>query len=478
MGSRGRDRYGVRGREAASVVDSVAVLVEGFDPALTGARDAMELVAEFSRLEHLASAGVALAARRVAQTDLWKRGGHRSAAHWLDHVTGMGVGDAVRLLQTAEVVEAAPDTLEALRTGVVSTREAKAIGAAEAADPAAGRRLLDAAETRSTRETENDAARIVAAAAKESEAQKAERHRKARRVSHGVDGGGMGWGHWRLPIAEHTRIVAQLEGERSRVFDEARVAGDREPVQAHAADALVRVFDRAARRGAMDSAPHSDSTRPDTFVGDTGDPTDGGVPVQADEVVEDWSFVKTIVRVDLTALDRGAVSPGEVCEVAGKGPIPVADVWRMIDGDSFIAAVTTKGTEIDKVIHLGRQPTVLQKTALEWFSAAECSIEGCTNRARIEIDHVADWAHTNTTRLPDLASPCGHHHDLKTHHGYTYGPRRPSGKRRLLPPSDSPPAESPPTGTGPPDLTLHHGDGPPPSDGPTETAQGDLYDTG
>ena len=59
---------------------------------LTGARDALELVAEFSRLEHLASAGVALAARRVAQTDLWKRGGHRSAAHWLDHVTGMGSG--------------------------------------------------------------------------------------------------------------------------------------------------------------------------------------------------------------------------------------------------------------------------------------------------------------------------------------------------------------------------------------------------
>jgi len=437
----------MRGREAASVVDSVASLIDGFDPALTGARDAMELVSEFSRLEHLASAGVALAARRVAQTDLWKRGGHRSAAHWLDHVTGMGVGDAVR---------------------------------------------------------------IVAAAAKESEAARAERHRKARRVSHGVDADGMGWGSWRLPIAEHTRIVAQLDGEKAKLFTESRASGDRELVGAYAADALVRVFDRAGRRGAVNRSPHPDSAHPDTSHGETNvvgptddDATGDGVrspggsdrtgtdtaPGPASEVVEDWSFVKTVVRVDLTALDRGRVEPGEVCEVAGKGPIPVADVWRMIDGDAFVAAVTTKGTEIDKVVHLGRQPTVLQKTALEWFSAGECSIEGCTNPARIEIDHVDDWAHTNITRLPDLASPCGHHHDLKTYEGYTFGPRLPTGKRRLIPPDQSPPGtdgasriNGRPVATGPPELTLHHGDPPETAPGPggksTDTTQGDLFDTG
>ena len=161
-----------------------------------------------------------------------------------------------------------------------------------------------------------------------------------------------------------------------------------------------------------------------------------------------------------------------MCEIAGQGPIPVADVWRMIDGDAFIAAVTTNGTEIDKVIHLGRQPTVLQKTALEWFSAGECSIEGCTNPARIEIDHVADWADTKITTLPDLTSPCGHHHDLKTHHGYTFGPRLPSGKRRLIPPDESPPGS-----TDPPGLTLLTAT---PATGPPSdaTTQGDLFDTG
>ena len=45
-------------------------------------------------------------------------------------------------------------------------------------------------------------------------------------------------------------------------------------------------------------------------------------------VVEDWSFIKMIVRVDLTALDRGQVAPGEVCEIAGQGPIR----WPMRGG--------------------------------------------------------------------------------------------------------------------------------------------------
>ena len=91
MSSAAQDRHGRAGREAASVVDSVVSLVDRFDPDLTAARDALDLVSESCRLEHLASAGVALAARRVAQTDLWRRGGHRSAAHWLAHVAGMGV---------------------------------------------------------------------------------------------------------------------------------------------------------------------------------------------------------------------------------------------------------------------------------------------------------------------------------------------------------------------------------------------------
>ncbi len=321
------------------------------------------------------------------------------------------------------MVAAAPVVADALSSGVVSPRQARAAARAEKAEPGAGERLVAKAGSVSVTELENDANRIVAAASTESEADRAARLRTKRMLRTGVDADGMGYGHWLLEPAEHARLMALIDAQKDRIFKDARTAGVREPSEAYAADALAALADLPSRS--------KGSGR-------------GSSAEDAEEVVEDWSFTKLIVRVDLTALDRGQVAPGEVCEVAGLGPIPVADVWRMIDGDAFVAAVTTKGTEIDKVVHLGRKPTVLQKTALEWFSAGECSIEGCTNPARIEIDHVADWADTKITRLPDLASPCGHHHDLKTHQGYTFGPRLPSGKRRLIPPDGTdPPGDGP-----------------------------------
>ena len=114
--------------------------------------------------------------------------------------------------------------------GVVSPRQARAAARAEAAQPGAGARLVAKAGSVSVTELETDANRIVAAASSETPEAKAERHRKARRVFHGVDADGMGWGRWRAPIAEHTRLVALLEAEQQKVFAEARARGDREPI--------------------------------------------------------------------------------------------------------------------------------------------------------------------------------------------------------------------------------------------------------
>src|SRR6478736_2270693 len=450
MGSGQLEKLGRAGREAASVIDVVGSLVDGFDPELMGPRDAMDLVAVFSRIEHLASAGVALAARRVAGTDLWRRDGHRSAAHWLARETGMGVGDAVRLLETAEAVEKAPDTRDALKTGTVSTRQAKAIGRAETADPDAGKRLLAAAPTRSAKELEDEAARVVRAASSESAGERAERVRRGRFFRTWTDDDG-GHGAFCLPPAEFTRFMASVESNKQKVFERARQAGLREHDDAYAADALVALADRPA--GAAEGEPD-----------------------------DDWSFAKVIVRVDAAALDRGEVAPGEVCEIAGQGPIAVADARMMIGHDAFVAAISTHGTEIHKVVHLGRKATALQRTALEWSSAGECSIEGCTSPARLEIDHVADWATTKVTQLGDLSGPCGHHHDLKSHHHYRFGPLLASGKRRLIAPDETgtdPPASA---GSDPPAVEPS-----PSNDAPTARArtrddtapgQGDLFDTG
>ncbi len=308
---------------ASSLADDLCDVVGGFDPDLVLARDASALVGVFDRIERLGAAGKALAARRVAATDLWKRGGHRSPAHWLATTTGMSVSDAVRLLQVAEATESAPTTLEAFRGGEVSPKQAHAAATAEKVAPEQGVAILDKARSgrASVKELQDESTRIVHAASGETDAEKTARLYRQRSVRFGANADGSGWGHWNLPPADHQRLVSLLTERRTNIFTTARRAGRREPDDAYLADALVELAEDVAD-GARRSSPH----RPRTDAPDSGG---------------EWSFAKVIVRADLTALDRGDVAPGEVCEIAGHGPTTVESVWRMIDGGAFVAGITT-----------------------------------------------------------------------------------------------------------------------------------------
>jgi hypothetical protein len=213
----GREPGAVGVGVVAELAAQVQAVVAGFDPELTGARDCLDLVGVFRDLEHAASAGLALAARRVAQTSLWADHGHRTAAHWLAAKTGVSVGEAMRLLETAEVAEQAPATLEALKNGGLSIPKARAVGKAEAADPDAGAELVDraASEGVTVREIETDSARIVHAASGETETERAERIRRNRsfRVGSngdGSNGDGSSWFHGIGPTSAIARLVAAL----------------------------------------------------------------------------------------------------------------------------------------------------------------------------------------------------------------------------------------------------------------------------
>jgi hypothetical protein len=421
-------------RPVAELAAQVRAVVAGFDPALIGARECVDLVGVFCDLEHAASAGLALAARRVAQTSLWAQHGHRTAAHWLAATTGVSVGEAMRLLETAEVAEAAPVTMEALRNGELSIPKAGAVGKAEAADPDAGAELVEraASEGVTVREIEQDSARIVHAASGETEASRAERIRRNRSFRVGCNGDGSSWLRGIGPTTDIARLEAALKPILDDIFQDARQEGRREPVDAYTFDALLTLTDHGASSGRDADTP-----------GD-GEPDRSGSKGRS---TDRHGHAKVIVRADLAALDRGHTEPGEVCEIAGHGPVPVADVWDMIDGGAFIAGILTDGTDIVALRHLGRRPTVLQRTVLEWETAGTCAVEGCTNNVRIEIDHVDPWARTHTTDIDHLAGLCVHCHRRKTHHGYTLGPRLPTGKRRLHPPGE-PPGQRHGAGTG------------------------------
>jgi hypothetical protein len=449
---------GVEVRPVAELAAQVQAVVAGFDPEVTGARDCLDLVGVFRDLEHAASAGLALAARRVAQTSLWADHGHRTAAHWLAAKTGVSVGEALRLLETAEVAEQAPATMEALKNGGLSIPKARAVGKAEAADPDAGAELVEraASEGVTVKEIETDSARIVHAASGETETQRAERIRRNRSFRVGSNGDGSSWFHGIGPTSDIARLEAALRPILDDIFRDAREEGRREPVDAYTFDALMTLTDRGAiggRHAGTSGGGDSDAGAgsgpdADTPGGGERDAVGGAGQSSGDTRAGGrHGHAKVIVRADLGALDRGHTEPGERCEIAGHGPIPVADVWDMIDGGAFIAGILTRGTDIIALRHLGRRPTALQRTVLQWETAGTCAVEGCTNHVRIEIDHVDPWAGTHTTEYDQLAGLCVHCHRRKTHHGYTLGPRLPTGKRHLHPPGEpTPPGEPVPAG--------------------------------
>jgi hypothetical protein len=402
--------------EVSALVDHAARVLAGYDPAVVAASDAMKLVKLFDQIERFGYAGKTLSIGRVADTGFCRQAGFRSAADWMADATGVGVGDAVRVVETAKSLEHAEATAEAFKAGELSPRQAKVIAGAAVVAPEVEAELLAAAPGLSARELDDRAKRLVRAGSGESDEQRAARARSKRVLRTWVEDD-LGCGLWKVPLAQHARLMAAINEEKDRIFHDARREGVRESSEAYAADALVAL---AAQATGTSGATVGDGR------GSAGD-------------------VKVIVRVDHSALIRGEVEPGEVCEIAGIGPVDLETVRGWVVGDAFMVAIATEGVDIRSIVHLGRQPIELQRTALQWHSAGTCAIEGCSSTARLEIDHVAEWSATGRTTLDELARVCGHHHDLKTHNGYRFGPLGPNGKRQLIAP-DAQPGDSPDTG--------------------------------
>jgi hypothetical protein len=149
-----------------------------------------------------------------------------------------------------------------------------------------------------------------------------------------------------------------------------------------------------------------------------------------------------LLRVDAAALDRGRAVDGEVCEIAGYGPIPVPAARQLL-ADSALAIVLTHGTQVLSVANFSRAPSAIQTSVLQWRDPV-CSVEGCTRTARLEADHIDLWSQGGPTSLDNLEYKCAFHHDLKTTHGWTDSPGEAGRSRPLEPPS------APPTRPGAP----------------------------
>jgi hypothetical protein len=377
----------------AAVVATLREMVSGLDAGLLDGAAAVEVLGLFGEVERLGAAGVALAAGRVEATRAWQGSGNRSAAHFVADRCGSTVRSAVVALETARRLESLPEAAEALRSGTLSMAKVNEIASVAGDRPEKESELVAAAksETLPALQEKCRAMRAEGTAGIEGY----ERVRKHRFLRHWTDPDGAFRLEAKLCPDAGAKVLAALEVHHRRIFAGARREGRRESYEAYAADALVALAEGDGRgpRGVVHS------------------------------------------RVDHSALVRGHVEEGEVCDIPGVGPIPVAVVREMLD-DGVLKVIVTKGVDVVAVAHGGRTVPAHVRSALETRDP-KCVVPGCDVWDRLEIDHLVCFAEGGPTTLENLARLCHRHHALKTHQGWVLAGR--PGAWTWDPPPEPPP---------------------------------------
>jgi hypothetical protein len=374
-------------------VGDLEAVSRALDPRCLDGHAASALVEVAARGERICSAIKALGAHRVEETNAWREGGHRSAAHWVAEATGETIGAAARALETARALDELPATADAFRAGQLSEVQAAEITSAAGSDPQSEAALLATAAETGVKGL-RDRCREVRAGAEENDQAWARRLHTQRRAHEWTDPDGTYRLEARLAPDAGARFSSAWRAHVDRIFQDARRAGRREPRAAYAADALVALASEGPCK-----------------------------PVQISAVV------------DSAALARGHTDPGERCEITGVGPVPVTTA-RALLSDSVVSVLVRDGDDITAVSRPTRTIPAKLRKALEARDPT-CPVQGCANDQFLEIDHIVPLAEGGRTELANLWRPCSHHHDLKTYFGWKVVGE--NGDRDLVPPDDPDP---------------------------------------
>jgi 5-methylcytosine-specific restriction endonuclease McrA len=372
----------------AQVLGKLEQISQELIPGTLEAQRAVELFNDAARAERLCTAIKSRLARRVEETKVWRKSGHRSAAHWVAEATGATVGAAARTLETARALERLPETDAAFRAGQLSDVQAAEITSTAVADPSAEAELLAAAGTTGVKGL-RDRCREVRTGAEGDDQAWARRLHVHRRAHEWTDPDGAYRIEARLAPDAGARFSSAWKAHTDRIFCDARRAGRREPRAAYAADALVAL----ASEG----------------------------PCKPIEVR---------VTVDSAALSRGHSKRGERCEIDRVGPVPVTTARALLD-DAAVTVMTRSGDDITAVSRPTRTiPTKLRRALEARYPV--CGARGCANDQFLEIDHIVPVAEHGCTEIENLWRLCSHHHRLKTYAGWRVVGT--NGDRDLVPP--------------------------------------------
>jgi uncharacterized protein DUF222 len=335
------------------------------------------VLAVFTDIERLGVAGRTLLAKRVEESNVWRRSGDRSAAHFIAARTGTTVGRARAGLETAQRLAQLPASAEAFRAGKLSEVQAEAVAGAAEANPHEERRLLERVGRDTVKQFADECRRVGHAASDERARYAA--IRADRQLRTWTDGDGAFCGAFRTTPDAGARMLVALDAEIERGFKRARTEGRHEPRQAYAVDALETLVCAGAGGGGT------------------------ARPKQKTEIR---------VVVDYQALLRGHIVAGEVCEIEGLGPVPVAVVesWKH---DAYLRLIVTHGIDVKAVTRRSRYIDAHQDAALA-VRDRSCIVTGCDVDWRLERDHRVPYARCHTTSLDGLGRMCWWHHALKT----------------------------------------------------------------
>jgi hypothetical protein len=340
-----------------------------------------------------------------------------------------------------------------LAGGDISEDEAEVVADAAAKNPDAEDGLLGTAKNPNKSHDDLKKRAADAKASAETDTQRADRLRRGRRAGWGTDRDGFWTLTGRFQPQVGAELKARLDTQVDTIVKTARAAGRREPFDRYRADAVAALIGGSADPGRPTGPPTgraAGSARPSPTTGsgrrsapDRADPPNGGgadgqldldldphpgAAPAANPATDPATDRATdgqdgrgrpgrelVLDINLEALRRGCVRPGETCAIRGIGPVPVEVARSWVD-DAFIKAVIRDGTDVKTVAHYGRHIPAPVRTALDLLDTT-CAVPGCST-PRTEYDHDHPYAHGGATSLTNLRPLCPHHHRQRTHHGY------------------------------------------------------------